>query len=341
MVTEAVAELRDKTPGSSLPGVRRWVRANYAVGNLADASFNKKTIDGLRTAVASGVLDRDQGKHHYRISLREKNRRKQEEAMRLRSKALGGIPSGAGAKGILARPVRGGDESAGGFEGTALAHNNHARVRFETLLGRRDAYLRERMHLLRAVLPAKNYFSRQDEKLAKAAGDGGGLAIDRTKPLVGAAHGLSTTSALAISSSSSSAAPIPNPTSTLNPASALASAQAANPNPTPTPTPTLADPLEALEAELAEVSPEQALAEALHSSMRGVPLLIQRPSLEATLHDHQVQGISWMVHMFRQGMPMILGDQMGLGKTLQSIGFLTHLKVAASRRTHTLALEYP
>lgn len=33
-----------------------------------------------------------------------------------------------------------------------------------------------------------------------------------------------------------------------------------------------------------------------------------------------------MVHMFNKGMPMILGDQMGLGKTLQSIGYLAYLK---------------
>jgi SWI/SNF-related matrix-associated actin-dependent regulator of chromatin subfamily A member 5 len=33
-----------------------------------------------------------------------------------------------------------------------------------------------------------------------------------------------------------------------------------------------------------------------------------------------------MVHMFSNGMPMILGDQMGLGKTLQSIGFFAYLQ---------------
>lgn len=35
-----------------------------------------------------------------------------------------------------------------------------------------------------------------------------------------------------------------------------------------------------------------------------------------------------MAHMFSHGMPMILGDQMGLGKTIQSIGFLAHLQSA-------------
>jgi SNF2 family DNA or RNA helicase len=35
-----------------------------------------------------------------------------------------------------------------------------------------------------------------------------------------------------------------------------------------------------------------------------------------------------MAHMFTNGMPMILGDQMGLGKTIQSIGLLAHLQSA-------------
>jgi SNF2 family DNA or RNA helicase len=35
-----------------------------------------------------------------------------------------------------------------------------------------------------------------------------------------------------------------------------------------------------------------------------------------------------MAHMFSNGMPMILGDQMGLGKTIQSIGLLAHLQSA-------------
>ena len=33
-----------------------------------------------------------------------------------------------------------------------------------------------------------------------------------------------------------------------------------------------------------------------------------------------------MVSMFNKGMPMILGDQMGLGKTIQTIGYIAHLK---------------
>lgn len=31
----------------------------------------------------------------------------------------------------------------------------------------------------------------------------------------------------------------------------------------------------------------------------------------------QVEGLSWLVHMYKNHMPAILGDQMGLGKTFQ------------------------
>ena len=47
--------------------------------------------------------------------------------------------------------------------------------------------------------------------------------------------------------------------------------------------------------------------------LRDVPLLTPPPSLRAELHPHQIWGISWMAYMYSHGLPMILGDQMGLG----------------------------
>jgi superfamily II DNA or RNA helicase len=70
----------------------------------------------------------------------------------------------------------------------------------------------------------------------------------------------------------------------------------------------------------------------LYSTLAGVKLVVQPPILKAVLHEHQIQGISWMVHMFQNGMPMILGDQMGLGKTIQSIGFLAYLHHTLRKR---------
>ncbi len=46
-----------------------------------------------------------------------------------------------------------------------------------------------------------------------------------------------------------------------------------------------------------------------YSTLDGVEKLEPSPILTATLHEHQIIGISWMVHMFKNGMPMILGDQ--------------------------------
>ena len=39
-----------------------------------------------------------------------------------------------------------------------------------------------------------------------------------------------------------------------------------------------------------------------------------------------------MMHMFQHGMPMILGDQMGLGKTIQSIGFMASLQTYLNKK---------
>merc|ERR1711871_1920319 len=80
--------------------------------------------------------------------------------------------------------------------------------------------------------------------------------------------------------------------------------------------------------EVVEATPlsneELSLTTALN--LDGVELIKQPKQLTATLHEHQIHGISWMVSMFEKGMSMILGDQMGLGKTIQSIGFITYLK---------------
>lgn len=69
-----------------------------------------------------------------------------------------------------------------------------------------------------------------------------------------------------------------------------------------------------------------------YSTLEGVVDLEKPSILKAELHDHQVTGISWMVHMFKNGMPMILGDQMGLGKTLQTIGFLAYLQATMNKK---------
>ncbi|GAB2283065.1 ATP-dependent DNA helicase ddm1 [Dionaea muscipula] len=44
------------------------------------------------------------------------------------------------------------------------------------------------------------------------------------------------------------------------------------------------------------------------------------------LKPYQLKGIKWMISLWQNGLNGILADQMGLGKTIQTIGLLAHLK---------------
>ncbi|KAG0340855.1 hypothetical protein BG004_006257 [Podila humilis] len=45
-----------------------------------------------------------------------------------------------------------------------------------------------------------------------------------------------------------------------------------------------------------------------------------------TMRDYQIQGLNWMISLYKNGINGILADEMGLGKTLQTISFLGYLK---------------
>ncbi|CAM9927804.1 unnamed protein product [Ectocarpus sp. 13 AM-2016] len=60
--------------------------------------------------------------------------------------------------------------------------------------------------------------------------------------------------------------------------------------------------------------------------LKGVPAVNVPESIKANLQGYQRAGLSWMVHMYNNGMPLILGDQTGLGKTLQGIALIAHLQ---------------
>ncbi len=62
------------------------------------------------------------------------------------------------------------------------------------------------------------------------------------------------------------------------------------------------------------------------STLSDVEILSVPSSIKATLYKHQVEGLSWLMYMYKEGMPAILSDQMGLGKTLQSIALMAALK---------------
>ncbi|QCD91018.1 SWI/SNF-related matrix-associated actin-dependent regulator of chromatin subfamily A member 5 [Vigna unguiculata] len=44
------------------------------------------------------------------------------------------------------------------------------------------------------------------------------------------------------------------------------------------------------------------------------------------LKPYQLKGVKWLISLWQNGLNGILADQMGLGKTIQTIGFLSHLK---------------
>ncbi|XP_058069040.1 ATP-dependent DNA helicase DDM1 [Magnolia sinica] len=44
------------------------------------------------------------------------------------------------------------------------------------------------------------------------------------------------------------------------------------------------------------------------------------------LKSYQIKGVKWLISLWQNGLNGILADQMGLGKTVQTIGFLAHLK---------------
>eukprot|EP00250_Pteridium_aquilinum_P026525 c33139_g1_i1 orf=270-2639(+) len=87
----------------------------------------------------------------------------------------------------------------------------------------------------------------------------------------------------------------------------------------------------AVEAMLANCDNESKAAEecsllsdeekAWKEQMEIVPLLTG-----GRLKSYQLKGIKWMISLWQNGLNGILADQMGLGKTVQTIGLLAHLK---------------
>ena len=50
------------------------------------------------------------------------------------------------------------------------------------------------------------------------------------------------------------------------------------------------------------------------------------PGFSGTLRDYQLKGVKWMISLWQNGLNGILADQMGLGKTVQTIAFLCHMR---------------
>ncbi|KAK9806599.1 hypothetical protein WJX73_007101 [Symbiochloris irregularis] len=48
--------------------------------------------------------------------------------------------------------------------------------------------------------------------------------------------------------------------------------------------------------------------------------------IQGKLRNYQVRGINWLIALYNNGVNGILADQMGLGKTVQTIGLLAHMR---------------
>ena len=66
----------------------------------------------------------------------------------------------------------------------------------------------------------------------------------------------------------------------------------------------------------------------LQAALADLADLAPPPTITASMRDYQLAGLRWAVALHRCGLSGILGDEMGLGKSLQAIAMLAHLKAA-------------
>ena len=50
------------------------------------------------------------------------------------------------------------------------------------------------------------------------------------------------------------------------------------------------------------------------------------PGFVGSLREYQLRGVKWLISLYQNGLNGILADQMGLGKTVQTIAFLCHMR---------------
>ena len=85
--------------------------------------------------------------------------------------------------------------------------------------------------------------------------------------------------------------------------------------------------LAADDAEFAKFWEEATANMLVPSFTHGIRLYNQPSYLEdCTLHQHQIEGMSWLIHLYEHHVNAILADEVGLGKSLQVIAFLAWLR---------------
>jgi chromatin-remodeling ATPase INO80 len=69
-------------------------------------------------------------------------------------------------------------------------------------------------------------------------------------------------------------------------------------------------------------------APTLHAQIDNSGNIVELPQpdcFKGVLKGYQLKGMTWLAHLYEQGISGILADEMGLGKTVQSIAFLCHV----------------
>ncbi len=237
-----------------------------------------------------------------------------------------------------------------------MEHNKELRGKLHDTKKRRDEYLERRIALLKPFLADKNYFQRKEKREEKKKEmEFKSSSLDHAYPVnqfpgannVGSNAGGSVTFDGHNSSGNVNHLPenseiIPDQMDVVQGSSQVieASTESASFAATNHSASNPVESMDEVEEAPEEEDPDDHVDDDIITSnesqvqyaLRGVTILKQPTILKAELHEHQFHGISWMVHMFQHGMPMILGDQMGLGKTIQTIGFLAYMQESMNIR---------
>ncbi|CRL03233.1 CLUMA_CG016168, isoform A [Clunio marinus] len=77
--------------------------------------------------------------------------------------------------------------------------------------------------------------------------------------------------------------------------------------------------------EFDKIAQQPALFPVIDQASGSIVELPQPAMFKGVLKGYQLKGMTWLAHLYDQGISGILADEMGLGKTVQSIAFLCHV----------------
>ena len=78
----------------------------------------------------------------------------------------------------------------------------------------------------------------------------------------------------------------------------------------------------------------------LYNSSQQLTRLYYQPSIltGGKLTEYQLDGVNWLISLYEKGLNGILADEMGLGKTIQSIAFMSFLKLYKKKNGYFLVI---